>query len=220
MAADKSKSRRLVFSFILLAAIRAQTPDHYAALGIKRTATLAEVKKAYRAKALTSHPDKAKAGEEEAATEAFHKIAAAYETLSDPQARRQYDAGGNPFGTGGRGGGNPFDPFGFGGFGGFGFGRHQQRGGWNGDRYHEHFLRPEVRRAQERPIKLSSLDHLRATGLGEDGRTERALLLALVDGTESCAKTLKYDTQFPSPFAGWSDAAIGAFVAALLAKKV
>lgn len=197
---------RVVFWLGIATAVMvvAQRTDHYATLGIKRTATLAEVKRAYRAKALTSHPDKAKPGEEEAATEAFRQVALAYETLSDPQERRIYDAGGMPGGAGrahGGGGGAWFWSAHFHGFSG---GQQQQ---WGNMR--EHFLRPEVRRAQERPIKLRSLEHLRSSALGDDGLTERALLLALSDGGEQCADVLKFETQFPAPFAGWSEATLG-----------
>ncbi|KAG8465654.1 hypothetical protein KFE25_002961 [Diacronema lutheri] len=196
---------------LLSSVLVAQTVDHYATLGIKRTASLAEVKRAYRAKALTSHPDKARPGEAEAATDAFRRIAEAYETLSDPQERRRYDAGGGRSGGGGsggfRGGGGGAQREWFWSSAG-GFGRGDGRHSWR-NAHHEHFLRPEVRRAQERPIKLRSLGHLRSSALGDDGRTERAVLLALTDGTEACAATLKFETQFPAPFAGWSDATMG-----------
>ncbi|KAJ1625077.1 hypothetical protein T492DRAFT_1042138 [Pavlovales sp. CCMP2436] len=199
-----------------LVLVSAQTVDYYAALGLKKTATLVDIKRAYRARALVSHPDKAKPGEEEAATEAFRKVAQAYETLSDPQTRRQYDAGGmRGGGGGGRGGGFgggfgggaswTFHSNGFGGGFGGGWGG---GGGYSGGR-HEQFLRPEVRRAQERPIKLRSLVHLRNVALDEDGFTERAVLLVLTDETEECARVLKFETQFPYPFAGWSDSQMG-----------
>lgn len=187
----------------LILCVLAQKVDHYATLGIKKTATLAEVKRAYRAKALTSHPDKAAPGEVEAATAAFRQIAEAYETLSDPQERRRYDLGGAR-GGGGRGGGSSTAEWFWSSSGGFG-GRQQHWHNW----HHEQFLRPEVRRAQERPIKLRSLSHLRSSALGDDDVTERAVLLALTDGTEQCANALKFETQFPAPFAGWSDATMG-----------
>jgi len=60
----------------------------YAALEIERSATDADVKKAYRHLAMKHHPDKG--GD----PEKFKEISKAYETLSDPVARKRYDAGG------------------------------------------------------------------------------------------------------------------------------
>jgi DnaJ-class molecular chaperone len=94
--------------------------DHYSTLGVSKTATPDEIKKAYRKLASQHHPDK---GGDKAK---FQDIQAAYDTLSNPDKRQQYD---NPapqgFHTQGGvppgfehifsqmfGGGNPFDPFG------------------------------------------------------------------------------------------------------------
>lgn len=60
--------------------------DFYSALGISKTATQDEIKKAYRKLANTWHPDK-EGGDEEK----FKEIKEAYETLSNENARRQYD---------------------------------------------------------------------------------------------------------------------------------
>lgn len=65
--------------------------DPYAALGVKKTATEAEIKKAYRKIARESHPDLAPG---DAAAEARFKAAsAAYDLLKDPQMRARFDRG-------------------------------------------------------------------------------------------------------------------------------
>ena len=68
--------------------------DYYKILGIKKDATDAEVKKAYRKLALKWHPDKNPNNREEA-EEKFKKINEAYSVLSDKNKRRQYDRGGD-----------------------------------------------------------------------------------------------------------------------------
>lgn len=65
--------------------------DLYAVLGVKRTATSEEVKKAYRKLALRWHPDKNPHNREEAERR-FKEISEAYEILSDERKRRIYDA--------------------------------------------------------------------------------------------------------------------------------
>jgi len=62
---------------------------HYETLGVARDATPAEIKKAYRTLAVKHHPDKNT--DDPKAQEKFIAIGAAYETLSDPDKRRQYD---------------------------------------------------------------------------------------------------------------------------------
>ena len=63
----------------------AATPDYYKTLGVPRTATADEIKKAFRKLARTHHPD---AGGDEAK---FKEISEAYDTLSDPKKRKEYD---------------------------------------------------------------------------------------------------------------------------------
>eukprot|EP00953_Heterococcus_sp_UTEX-ZZ885_P017875 10000-Heterococcus_DN1.PRE.3 len=65
--------------------------DFYDVLGVSRSSTAAEIKKAYKQLGLKYHPDKNPS--EDAATR-FAEIAAAYEVLSDPDKRGVYDAQG------------------------------------------------------------------------------------------------------------------------------
>lgn len=65
--------------------------DYYDLLGVERTATDDEIKKAYRRKALELHPDR-NYGNVENATALFAEIQSAYEVLSDPQERAWYDS--------------------------------------------------------------------------------------------------------------------------------
>ena len=71
--------------------------DPYKSLGVNKNSTEGEIKKAYRKLAKEYHPDKSSGNEEK-----FKEVADAYETLSDPKKKSQYDYGSaNPFSGGG-----------------------------------------------------------------------------------------------------------------------
>ncbi|EER03104.1 chaperone protein dnaj, putative [Perkinsus marinus ATCC 50983] len=70
--------------------LRNITVDRYSALGLTRTASEVEIKRAYRQQALRWHPDKNQDNIDEA-TERFQQIGRAYEILGDSQKRRRYN---------------------------------------------------------------------------------------------------------------------------------
>ncbi len=82
--------------------------DHYEVLGVARDASEDAIKKAYRKLARELHPD---VNPSEDAQERFKLVTHAYEVLSDPQSRQQYDMGPNAGFQGGFGFSDIFDSF-------------------------------------------------------------------------------------------------------------
>ncbi|CAA2953299.1 dnaJ P58IPK homolog [Olea europaea subsp. europaea] len=90
-----------------------QRKDYYKILGILKTASMSEIKRAYKKLALQWHPDKNADNRAEAEAK-FQEIAAAYEILGDEEKRTKYDSGEDIDEGMGMGGGG-FNPFGGGG---------------------------------------------------------------------------------------------------------
>nr|XP_054751687.1 dnaJ homolog subfamily B member 9-like [Lytechinus pictus] len=120
-----------VLTFMLVDYVQSATRDYYTILGVSRSASQGEIKKAFRKLAIQYHPDKNK---EPDAENKFMEIAKAYEVLSDEDKRKQYDRLGasayenqGQHGGGGRRGGGPqfnFNEF----YQGFDNSFHQRRG--------------------------------------------------------------------------------------------
>ncbi|GMI52924.1 hypothetical protein ScalyP_jg332 [Parmales sp. scaly parma] len=67
------------------------SPSLYSALGVKKSATQPEIKKAYRRAALRCHPDKVPPERRDDAEKKFKRVAKAYEILGDESKRKTYD---------------------------------------------------------------------------------------------------------------------------------
>ncbi|MDH5602935.1 MAG: molecular chaperone DnaJ [Cyclobacteriaceae bacterium] len=144
--------------------------DYYDILGVSRSSSQEEIKKAYRKVALKYHPDKNPDNKE--SEEKFKEAAQAYEVLRDPEKRQRYDQyghdgvnGGPGFGGGGMsmddifsqfgdvfGGGSPFESF-------FGGGRGGSRRGRKGSnlRIKLSLTLEEIANGAEKKIKVNRL---------------------------------------------------------------
>jgi curved DNA-binding protein CbpA len=92
-----------------LGAVRGMSsnPDPYKTLNVPRDASDAEIKKAYRTKAMTTHPDRNPELDPVEAQRRFAEVGNAFELLKDPSAREEFDMTGRVGGGGGGGGGQP-----------------------------------------------------------------------------------------------------------------
>ncbi len=147
--------------------------DLYETLGVPRDADSDQIKKAYRRLARQLHPD---VNPDPETHERFKDVSHAYEVLSDPEKRRMYDLGGDPFAGagGGFGAGQGFsftdimDAF----FGGQGGGA---AGGGRGPR-------PRVRRGQDALIRLEVDLAEAAFGTTREVKVDTAVLCTLCHG--------------------------------------
>ncbi len=117
--------------------------DYYKTLGVAKTATADEIKKAFRKLARQHHPDLAQ--DKKTAEEKFKEINEAYEVLSDADKRKKYDELGPDWQQGGGGfrrppGGQPGPGGGFGGMGGGGYEEDFQFGGTGFSDFFEAFF--------------------------------------------------------------------------------
>ena len=114
--------------------------DYYDILGVSKSATDDEIKKAYRKQAMKHHPDRGGGKESE---ENFKQANEAYQILSDSQKRQQYDQFGHngPFGAGNGPGANPYGAGGqqYGGFNSQGFNINMDDLGGFGDIFESFF---------------------------------------------------------------------------------
>jgi molecular chaperone DnaJ len=144
--------------------------DLYETLGVDRDASFDDIKKAYRKLARSYHPD---VNPDPEKAEKFKEITAAYEVLSDPDKRQNYDVGGSGFGgfnNGGFGFSDIMDAF---------FGGGQQRG-----------PRPRNRPGQDALIRVE-VDLMEATfGCERDLNVETAITCNKCNGT-GCANNSK-----------------------------
>ena len=104
--------------------------SYYDILGVSESASADEIKQNYKRLAKRYHPD---VNKDPDAEDKFKEIQEAYDVLSDPEKKSNYDRYGSAEGGGWEAGDGDFDPFGgfnpFGGFGGFGRPRVQKEKG-------------------------------------------------------------------------------------------
>ena len=133
----------------------AQQRDPYQVLGVQRTASADEIKKAHRKLVRQYHPDRNP--DDKKAEERFKEVQQAYDLLSDPDKRKSYDRGGFGPAGGGQGGGfGGFDTSGFGDILSDLFGRERGgAGGGGGGRGRGRGPRPEPGRDLEIETQIS-----------------------------------------------------------------
>jgi curved DNA-binding protein CbpA len=186
----------------------------YKILGVTSKATIKEIKKAYRQKALDTHPDKNKNIPPEQAAEQFQKVVHAFEVLSDVNSRKQYDITGRAgsatdTGSGGNGGNNGSGSGGGGGGGGGGFNwQFRWNTGGGGQRYKRPKLKDrfDVKEAQSRLLHIVSLEQLETIITDDDGVLERNLLICFY--TPPLEEHVMNEMVYPWPFAAKSSQGI------------
>ena len=161
--------------------------DYYEVLGVDKSASEDEIKKAYRKIAIKYHPDRNPGNKE--AEEKFKEAAEAYDVLHDPQKRQQYDqfgfnGPGAGFGGGGFGGGasmnmdDIFSMFGdiFGGHAGFG-------GGFGGFGGGGRQARPQQHRGNDLRLKVRLTLSEVATGVTKKFKVKKDITCSHCNGS-------------------------------------
>nr|XP_026487450.1 dnaJ homolog subfamily C member 7 [Vanessa tameamea] len=93
---DRSKENKQLLHEAKLAVRKSKRKDYYKILGVEKTASEDDIKKAYRKRALVHHPDRhagAPDNERKEQERRFKEVGEAYEVLSDPKKRARYDHG-------------------------------------------------------------------------------------------------------------------------------
>ena len=148
--------------------------DYYTVLGVARSASDADIKRAFRGLAQQWHPD---VNKESAAEERFKEINEAYQVLSDPQRRQAYDMFGRA-GVGNGAGGAGADPFAGSGFSGF------------GDIFHAFFGGSQAGARHGRPPAGADLRYdLRITFQEAVAGTEKDIEFPVLDRCPTCSGT-------------------------------
>ena len=183
------------FALWVLAVVTAvvTAEDLYKILGVSKSATIKEIKRAYRRKALDTHPDKNTDVPADEAAEGFRQVVHAFEVLSDDASRRYYDKTGRTSASSSGGG------------------RQQGSSGGARFRFTWNYRRRtvklkdkfDVQQAQSRVLHVVSLEQLKTIMLDDNDRLERNLLLCFV--TPGKVQQIAEDEiVFPYPFAGMS----------------
>jgi len=153
--------------------------DYYEVLGLQKGASEDEIKKAFRKLALKYHPDKNKGNKE--AEEKFKEINEAYQVLSDPQKKANYDQ----FGTADFNG-QGFEGGGFSGFGGFDF---SDLGGF-GDIFDSFFTGGSSGRRRNGPRRGADVEYTINLNFNEAVfGTEKDIKITKSEKCESCGGT-------------------------------
>ena len=152
--------------------------DLYVVLGLQRGATLDDIKRAYKRLARKFHPD-INPGDRMAAAQ-FRQIAEAYETLSDPDRRRRYDA------TGRAGDGDQGGSFGFEGFD-FSVSVHGAQASTFGDLFGDIFQQRDAQRPPQEPQRGVDLHQTISVSFDEAIRGgERAITVTRQEHCRVC----------------------------------
>lgn len=193
-----SKKRNFLIRWVILGSVvvllksllvsATENEDLYDRLGVSPTASIEEIRKAYRRKALQSHPDKVGSTNisEKEANDNFRRIAEAFEVLSDNDTRRHYDM--KRATTGG---------------GSFAHSRHRHTNGSSREGVKLKRDRPEIRYAQERVLHVKNMQQLRNIVTNNDGTIEKNILISFV-AMGSMENYVNDQMCFPYPFSGLS----------------